>query len=283
MQTRQMLTGILTGLAVAAGGPITHAATLAEEPAANPYQAIPGRNLFHLNPPPAVQEQAALKPPTPKVFLTGISTLGNTKRALLKTAPVAKPGEAPKERSYMLTEGERQDDLEVVAIDEKEGAVKVNYAGDQFSVNFKDNAVASAAPTAPPPGAPGVPGMPAVNRVPMPGTMAPGFRPGVPAVPVAPPPTPLASQPLPGAAGGVGAGSMAAVSGPYEAVGLTPEQVAVMTELAREKAKSDPEMPPLPPTILTEELTAAQQEAAAAANARNAGRGPGQPPLPGSF
>jgi hypothetical protein len=95
------------------------------------------------------------------------------RRALLKTTPPTKPGEPPKEKSYMLTEHERLDDLEVLSIDEKAGAVKVNYAGIEISVNFKDNAVASTAPAAPAPPAPGVPGAPA----------QPGINPGVPGAP----------------------------------------------------------------------------------------------------
>ena len=57
----------------------------------------------------------------------------------------------------MLTEGERQDEIEVREIDEHAGAVKLSYAGTELMVNFKDNAVASAAPAPPVPGAPPVP------------------------------------------------------------------------------------------------------------------------------
>jgi hypothetical protein len=94
---------------------------------------------------------------------------------LLKTTPSAKPGEPPKEKSYLLREGERQDDLEVLVIDENIGAVKVRCAGTEMTVNFKDNAVATAAPAPPVPGPPGAPAT-------SPGV--PAARPGVPGPPL---------------------------------------------------------------------------------------------------
>ena len=171
VRTNKILMGFLGGLMVCSA----RGADLA----ANPYQSIVERNVFHLNPPPAPPDPEANKPPPPKIFLTGITTLMGSRRALLKTAPTGKPGEAAKEKSYMLAEHERMDDLEVLAIDEVAGSVKVSYAGIETTVNFKDNAVAtaaSAAPAPPVPGAPGAPGGPAPNPG-FPGQPPPGMNP----------------------------------------------------------------------------------------------------------
>ena len=146
-----MLAGLLGGLAVSITVPVADAVDSANNPEAtdNPYQGITERNIFHLNPPPPPPDPEANKPPPPKIFLTGITTLGGSRRALLKATPPAKPGEPPKDKSYLLSEGERQDDLEVVAIDEQAATVKVSYAGVETTLNFKDNGVASATPAAP--------------------------------------------------------------------------------------------------------------------------------------
>ncbi len=279
MQTRRMLAGFFAGVAVCTGGLHGQAAEAAA-PAANPYQGITERNVFRLNPPPAPAPPEASKPPTPKVFLTGITTLGGPKRALLKTAPTpGKAGDAGKERSYMLTEGERQDELEVVAIDEKEGVVKVNYAGDVFSVNFKDNAVASTTPAAP--SAPGAP----PNRALPPGAPAPAFRPAG-----------RGMSPALGAAGraanaatgaGLGAGALSGASGVGGGVAaaaappMSAEEQAVLVELNREAYKSDPTIPPLPPTMLSAGLDAANAEATAANTPSLPGRPGGVPQIPG--
>lgn len=284
MQTRKMLVGTLAGLVIGTGS----ARTDTPDAAPNPYQAISERNVFHLNPPPPPPAPPETKAPTPKIFLTGITTLGGSKRALLKTLPQGKPGEAPKERSYMLTEGERQDDLEVLSIDERGGIVRVTYAGDSVSVNFKDNAVASTTPAAPGPGGPGAPGAPANRNIP-PGALLPGFHPGAPpAVPGAagmPAPNPFANAAAPSPT--MGAGGMGMAPAPA-APPITAEQQAVLIEMNREIQKTvDPEAPPFPPTLLSEQLDAANQEATAAA-AGNGGTTPTRPgvtpnplPIPG--
>jgi hypothetical protein len=181
-------------------------------------------------------------------------TLGGGRRALLKTTPPAKPGEASKDKSYMLTEGERQDDLEVVAIDEQAATVKVSYAGVETTLNFKDNGVASTTPAAP--GAPGAkPGPP-----PPPGP-APAFRaPTIPPRPVranGPPAAPQPDAPPAAANSSVGAAGLASAQ---PAAAITAEQQALLIEMNREQSKDDPTMPPFPPTLLTEELNNLQAE-----------------------
>jgi len=191
-RTYKSLIGFLGGLLVC--GNVLGADSTA--PAGNPYASIVERNVFHLNPPPPPPDPEANKPPPPKIFLTGITTLMGNRRALLKTTPPPKPGEPPKEKSYMLAEHERLDDLEVVAIDEVAGSVKVTYAGAEFTVNFKDNGAASVAqPAGAPPGAPGAPGL--MNPgLPQPG-VNPAFRPQFPPRPVRGEPGP-GMMPVPG-------------------------------------------------------------------------------------
>ena len=79
------------------------------ESATSPYQGIVERNVFGLKPPPPPPGPEDNKPPAPKIFLTGITTILGTKVALMKlTPPPAKPGEPAKEESFTLKVGQRQ-------------------------------------------------------------------------------------------------------------------------------------------------------------------------------
>lgn len=150
-------TSLLSSLAalLTAAGPVAGA-----DVPTNPYAGIAERNVFHLNPPPAPPDPEATKPPPAKVFLTGISTFGR-KRAMIKTAPSGKPGDQGKEKSYMLEEGASEDGVKILVIDEVAGSVKLVCDGVESTINFKDNAVATAAaPAAPAPGQPPPPGLP---------------------------------------------------------------------------------------------------------------------------
>jgi hypothetical protein len=115
----------------------------------NPYQGIVDRNVFGLKSPPPPPDPEASKPPPPKVFLTGITTILGNKRALLKMTPPAKPGEPAKEQSFTLGEGQREGDIEVLEINEKVGAVKVNNYGTITTLDFENNGVKVAAGPAP--------------------------------------------------------------------------------------------------------------------------------------
>lgn len=117
----------------------------------NPYQAIVTRNVFGLKdplPPPMV-EQAK---PAPKLILTGITTIGKT-RALLKASP-AQPqlgGQPGGEESFILGEGERQGDVQVVSIDPALGKVTLNLGGESVTVGFVDNSRSKGGPAGTPP------------------------------------------------------------------------------------------------------------------------------------
>jgi len=114
-----------------------------ELPSQQAYQKIPERNIFNLR--PQVTDTKPLPPeiPLPKITLTGITTLSGAKRALLETqAPAgqAKPaGQPPKPGSYILAEGQREDEIEVVEIDENAGIVRVNNRGTPQTLDFVKN------------------------------------------------------------------------------------------------------------------------------------------------
>jgi hypothetical protein len=150
----------------------------------NPYQPIVERNVFGLKPPPPPPDPGANKPPPPKIIVTGITTLMNKKRALLKTpGPAPKPGEKAKgEQSYILSVGEGQDGIEVLDIDENAGTVKVNNSGEVVTLDLvKDGQKPSAGvPTPMPGGMPG--GIPAPGAIPAPVNPAAGV-PGTPTYP----------------------------------------------------------------------------------------------------
>jgi hypothetical protein len=74
------------------------------------------------------------------------------KRALLKVQPQAQPGERPQEQSYVLTEGQRAGDIEVLRIDELAGRVEVRSSGTLMVLTFSaDSPRSRTLPLAPPP------------------------------------------------------------------------------------------------------------------------------------
>src|ERR1700743_259422 len=93
----------------------------------NPYITIIDRNIFSLvaiptNPP------ADAKPidPPPKITPNGIMSLFGQLQVLFKVAISAKPGQPPKDQSYVLSVGERQDEIEVTKIDENNNLITFN-------------------------------------------------------------------------------------------------------------------------------------------------------------
>ena len=92
----------------------------------NPYAVVVVRNIFGLNPPAPVDPNAS-KPAEPpvKVVPNGIMSIFGQLQVLFKVA--AKPG--GKDATYMLTEGQSPDDIEVIKIDEKAASVTFNNHG----------------------------------------------------------------------------------------------------------------------------------------------------------
>lgn len=276
-----MKRGVITLLCVT--GSLAFAAGALANATDNPYQPIIDRNIFALkDPPPAPDPAEANKPPAPNVFLTGITTIFGNKRALIKTTPTPgplKPGmEKPTEQSYVLAEGQREGDVEVLKIDEKAGTVQLRLAGKEMTINFDDNGVKTA--SVPAPGIPGKPGVPMpgglVRPIGLPGATPAGISPGM--TPVLPrtmrlpgsPTTPAAGSAMgysPGVAapvGGVGfsgfrSGSQASSSTSTErtaretAAAMSPEERLLMIEAHRLRAQQSgsPSASLFPPTVLS--------------------------------
>ena len=104
----------------------------------SPYQSIVDRNVFGLRPPPPPPSTEPPKPPIPPINLTGITTILGKKMAFMTIQLPPKPGEQgkPGPTSFMLSEGERDGDIEVVSIDEKAETVKVSEFGTITNVTF---------------------------------------------------------------------------------------------------------------------------------------------------
>ena len=155
-----------------AGGLFLPAAVHALTSTDNPYNSIVVRNPFGLIaiPPPAPIETTT---PPSNIKLTGITTILGIKNALLMAQ---EPGPAGKSQSYILTEGQREGQIEVLTIDNIAGLVKVNNAGVVSTLNFDKDGFKS--PTSLVPAPAGMPGQPGVPGIPSPASM-----PGHPPVP----------------------------------------------------------------------------------------------------
>lgn len=133
---------------------------------ANPYTPIVERNVFGLvaiptNPP---VDPSTLVPP-PKITPNGIMTIFGRLQVLFKVAGEARPGQPPKDESYVMSEGERQNDIEVQKIDEKSATITFDNHGVIQELPLVAGAAAGGAPPAGPaalgrpPGLPPLPGV----------------------------------------------------------------------------------------------------------------------------
>ena len=125
----------------------------------NPYALVVARNIFGLNPPKPVDPSATDTPP-PKITLNGITDILGQMQALYKVAGTTKHGKPAGDDSYILSEGQSQDDIEVVKIDEKAGIVTFNNHGETQQLTLVAANPSSA---------------PAIGSIP--GNPATGFRP----------------------------------------------------------------------------------------------------------
>jgi len=122
----------------------------------NPYQKIVERNVFGLKPiPPPPPPPPPPTPPVPKITLQGITTILGYRQVLFKALTPPSAGVPLKEQSYMLSEGQREDDIEVVTINETDGTVKFNNHGTVQLLDMKtDSAKATPGAALPPTKAP---------------------------------------------------------------------------------------------------------------------------------
>jgi len=149
--------------------------------AANPYAAIAGRNVFALKPP----TPDGPPPPPPAAAVTiklrGISTILDRRQVLLKVMTAARPPALAHDDSYLMSEGQREGELEVLEIDAMAGTVKLKNQGETLLLTMKEDSekppVGAALPAAtphpplpgvqPPPGA--IPGVNPAALPPVPG------------------------------------------------------------------------------------------------------------------
>lgn len=96
----------------------------------NPYVSIVTRNVFGLNPPPppTPPDQQDTTPP-PKITLTGITTIFGPAEALYRVAGGNRDGKQWQDESYILQEGQEQDEVAIVAIDPQKDIVTFNNHG----------------------------------------------------------------------------------------------------------------------------------------------------------
>lgn len=110
----------------------------------NPYESIVTRNVFGLNPiPPPTVVTTPEGPPPPKITLTGITTIFGPAEALFKVAGVVRRGAPAHDESYIFTEGEMQDDVQVTKIDTKKNIVTFMNHGVEQEIPLTDNGVAT--------------------------------------------------------------------------------------------------------------------------------------------
>jgi len=240
--------------------------------APNPYTPIVTRNVFGLVPIPTnAPVDTTPEAPPPKITPNGIMTLFGKLQVLFKVAGVAHPGQPPKDESYVLSEGDRQDDIEVQAIDEKAAMITFNNHGVVQKLALVEG-TASAGSAAP-----------AASNFPRPGLPAPGMAPGAGGnTPVGfggrfgrtrtlPGNTPSADG-APGLGGGASSPAPAADSASQQQI--TPEAAVIMMEAQRAqwKQQGNPAMAILPPTQITSQV-----------NGDGGGEGApgGGPPVPG--
>ena len=231
----------------------------------NPYSAISGRNTFALKPPAVAPPTNVLPPtPAPNVSLQGISTILGRAQALLKVKIAPKPPEAAKEMSLVMDIGQREGDVEVLAIDANDGSVRLNNQGSIVTLNIKDGDKPIAGPVIPSvtpllPGMANLPsGIPTQSLPPAftlsnkaAGTGLPGILPSpVPTRPLRPT-APGAASTAP--AGGLTSSSTAQSSYNPPNSGLSvDEQVAILAvqHKAQEGNTSGPPLPPIPSQYL---------------------------------
>ena len=147
-------------LAIAVVG--TFIALVSKSDIPDKYQTILERNPFGLNPPPPPSTETNSAPPPVNVKLTGFGTIGGVKRAYFTVPP-----KDPKDpQLYLgLSEGERDNALEILSIADQDGEVRVKNSGVEMVLSLKANGFkpATVAPGVavapnPPGGAPPQPG-----------------------------------------------------------------------------------------------------------------------------
>lgn len=242
-------------------GLVLNASLRAADPAlsGNPYAVIVARNIFGLNPPPPPGANDHKPDPPVKITPNGIMDLFGQLQVLFKTAGSPRPGQPAKDNFYTLAEGEAQDDIEVVHIDQKAGMITFNNHGIVQELPLA-NAPATTTP------APARGGFGPGGRFPLPGgpdRVPPrfggrfgGVSGGMHGVGVAPNGTGMGNNNYNNPAAsfaGSGGGYTGQPTGQQQQP-LTAEEATVLIEanrLATAQQVQEGKLPPLPPTAAT--------------------------------
>lgn len=113
----------------------------AAETQANPYAGIVERNVFALKAPPNPEDNKPPPPPPPKILLQGITSIVGRWQVMFKVNLPAKPPEPAKEVALVLSEGQREGEIEIVSINKDAGEVKFINHGVEQTLNIdKDSA-----------------------------------------------------------------------------------------------------------------------------------------------
>lgn len=224
----------------------------------NPFAEIVQRNVFNLNP---VTQKPTVDPNNLPLKITpsGIQNFFGTVQVLFKTSEAAKPGQKAKDKYYMLSEGQRQDDIEVVKIDQQNEMVTFRNHGTVQELPLVADSVGKSKLPPPPNSRPGtvIPGRTGGTR----GSRHEGFN-----------PFNRRGRTSSNGQNGGSDNNPAIRSIPTRTyqppqTGLTPQQSAILIEEQRAKMldAGNPAAKLLPPTKLTSLVT---------------GQEPGAPPIP---
>jgi hypothetical protein len=235
----------------------------------NPYTPIVTRNMFDLVPVPVgPPPDPTPSTPPPKITPNGIMTIFGKLQALFKVAGVAKPGQPAKDESYILGEGERQDNIEVQKIDEKAAIITFNNHGKIEELPLVAGTAVGGEL------APAVPNTPGV--LPRPGIVPPAGG--------NPPPIGFGGRfgrnvgnenPSAGGAPGFGGGTSVSAGNAASSEQLSPEAQVIMMETQRAQwlKQGNPAAAIIPPTPITQQVIGGGSE--------NSGPpAPGGPPAP---
>jgi hypothetical protein len=111
------------GLLLSAGARADDAVVASDD---NPYAPIVTRNVFGLNP---VQADEPVGDPPPKITPNGIMSISGRLQVLFKVAGTGSAGQPAKDQFYILSESQRQDDIEVTHIDDKASLITFDNHG----------------------------------------------------------------------------------------------------------------------------------------------------------
>jgi len=201
----------------------------------SPFDRIVVRNVFSLKSPAPPPDPELLKPAPPTIELQGTSTILG--KLVLFKVKATRPGD--KDESYILSEGQRKDGIEVKVIDEKSGSIQFDNHGTLQILTMAEN---SSKPSKSPV-AGGIPRP--VRGITM--TTAVRGQQGLKKVPTTGNPRTSA---VPASAGVVGTAKIKQSKQPQ----VTAEEQTVLIEVDRELNKDNiaaGQYPPLPPTELT--------------------------------